>query len=50
MQGTLLQLAQAKPKINPADRPMLDHQLKVEGYGHVRGKACLMLNRTSVGG
>jgi hypothetical protein len=50
MQAGRLHRVQAKPKIKPADHPTPDLGIAIEGYGHLRGKACLMLNRTSDGG
>jgi hypothetical protein len=47
MQVDRLRNAQAKPKISLADRPILNLQTQIEGYGRLRGKACLMLTRTS---
>jgi hypothetical protein len=44
-----LHRVQAEPKIKPTDHPTPDLQLAIEGYGHLRGKARLMLNRTSDG-
>jgi hypothetical protein len=44
-----LHAAQAEPKINLTDRPILDLEIQIEGYGHSRGKARLMLPRTSRG-
>ena len=41
--------AQAKPKIKATDHPIPDLSIEIEGNGHIRGKACLMLNRTSEG-
>jgi hypothetical protein len=49
MQARRLHRVQAKPKIKPTDHPTLDLQFAIEGYGHLRGKARLMLNRTSDG-
>ncbi len=46
MQAMRRHVAQAEPKINPTDHPILDLKFQIEGYGHFRGKARLMLNRT----
>jgi hypothetical protein len=47
MQVQRSRVVQAKPKINPADHPMLKLNTEIEGNGQFRGKACLMLNRTA---
>jgi hypothetical protein len=49
IQEMRLHVAQAEPKINLADRPILDLKIQIEGYGHFRGKARLMLPRTTDG-
>ncbi|WGD51262.1 hypothetical protein QA641_38230 [Bradyrhizobium sp. CB1650] len=49
MQARRLHRVEAKPKIKPTDHPTLDLEIAIEGYGHLRGKACPMLNRTSDG-
>jgi hypothetical protein len=49
MQVRRLRCVQAKPKIKPTDHPTPDSESAIEGYGQLRGKARLMLNRTSDG-
>ena len=47
MQLTILRHAQAEPKITATDHPTPDPAIEIKGYGHLRGKARLVLNRTS---